>query len=181
MQLDAALTLWINLALDGVWSGFFAWFAAEALVVVSVAVLVALWLRKAPAKVHHGDRKAVVLAVAAVTGVLAIKTVLAALAFRERPFEVLEGVLTLASVHADPASFPSAHSGVAAAIAASLWLSGRRRLGAVLGVVALAVAWGRVAIGVHYVSDVAVGLLLGAAVAWLLHHEASDLKRYLPD
>ncbi len=181
MSLDASLTLWVNQALNGVWSGYAAWLAAEVLVALSVASLVFLWLRRAPAKVHHGDRKAVVLAVAAVAGVLAIKTVLAAFAFRERPFEALEGVLTLAGVKVDPASFPSAHSGVAAAIAVSLWLSGRKRLGSALAGIALAVAWGRVAIGVHYVSDVVAGLFLGAAIAWFLHHEGSELKRYLPD
>jgi membrane-associated phospholipid phosphatase len=71
---------------------------------------------------------------------------------------------------ASGASFPSGHAFGAAALwgSAAMLLSGPRwcRL-AVATVVPVVVAATRVLIGVHYVSDVVAGLLLGWAVAWV--------------
>jgi len=72
-------------------------------------------------------------------------------------------------VQADIYSFPSGHAARAAAIVCGLggpWTLWR----AALGLWALGVAWARVAKGAHYLSDVAMGLALGAlaggVVAW---------------
>lgn len=75
-------------------------------------------------------------------------------------------------VAASGLSFPSGHSSGAATLAGVLlvvlWpiVSGRRRpwLVAVLTLGALCVAWTRIALGVHYLSDTVGGLALGAAV-----------------
>lgn len=71
---------------------------------------------------------------------------------------------------ADVYSFPSGHAARAAAIACGLggaWMPWR----VALGLWAVGVAWARVAKGAHYLSDVTVGLALGAlaggATAWL--------------
>ncbi len=75
-------------------------------------------------------------------------------------------------VEASGLSFPSGHSSGAAALAGVLlvvlWpILGRRWrpwLTAALVLAALCVAWTRIALGLHYLSDVVGGLALGAAV-----------------
>jgi len=69
--------------------------------------------------------------------------------------------------NADPHSFPSGHAARAFLIAvvgsalAPAWLAG------LLWVWAPLVALARVAMGVHYVSDVVAGAILGVVIAWL--------------
>lgn len=75
-------------------------------------------------------------------------------------------------VAADGLSFPSGHSSGAATLAGVLlvvaWPLVTRRwrpwLAGVLVIGALCVAWTRIALGVHYLSDTVAGLALGAAV-----------------
>ncbi|WP_066272621.1 phosphatase PAP2 family protein [Hydrogenophaga palleronii] len=83
-----------------------------------------------------------------------------------RPFELGLGTQWLA--HSATASFPSYHAAVAGAWACALSMCapGRARLWlALAGPVALLIAWSRVFLGLHFVSDIAVGLLLGLACA----------------
>ncbi|MCX5342760.1 phosphatase PAP2 family protein [Streptomyces atratus] len=61
-------------------------------------------------------------------------------------------------------SFPSNHSAIAGAAAVALAIA-RPRLAWLTVPLALLMAFSRVFVGVHYPHDVAVGLLLGAAVA----------------
>ena len=64
------------------------------------------------------------------------------------------------------ASFPSSHAANAAAIA---WIFSRRwrRLTPAFWVAALTVAWSRIYLNRHYLSDVVAGLAIGMACAWL--------------
>lgn len=78
-------------------------------------------------------------------------------------------------VAASGLSFPSGHSSGAAALAGVLlvvsWVLVSRRwrpwLATGLVLCALVVAWTRIALGVHYLSDTVAGLALGAAVVLL--------------
>jgi undecaprenyl-diphosphatase len=82
---------------------------------------------------------------------------------RERPRPPGEFV----SFHYDIYSFPSGHSARLAALAMGtifFYPSG----GLVLWGFAMAVAAARVAVGVHYVSDIVVGLGVGTLTAWLV-------------
>ena len=69
--------------------------------------------------------------------------------------------------HAIDNAFPSDHAGLAAALAAAVFYY-NRTLGLLLGVIALLVAWGRVAAGLHTFTDVIVGLLIGIISASLV-------------
>jgi len=83
-----------------------------------------------------------------------------------RPFELGLGMQWLA--HAATAGFPSFHAAVAGAWATALALFAPRHARWWLfcpGGLALAIAWSRVFLGLHFVSDIAVGLVLGAACA----------------
>ncbi len=92
-----------------------------------------------------------------------------------RPRPTIEPLSHLSSL-----SFPSEHTTQAAAIylTIAIMLSqaltrGWREAAIVLGVlIAIAVAWSRVYLGVHYPTDVAAGLLLGWSWALLVFHWA---------
>jgi undecaprenyl-diphosphatase len=62
-------------------------------------------------------------------------------------------------------SFPSAHSATAFACAATLASGASRRLAALLFLLAAAIAYSRVYVGVHYPLDVVAGAALGLLVA----------------
>jgi membrane-associated phospholipid phosphatase len=62
-------------------------------------------------------------------------------------------------------SFPSGHAVRLAALAVSAAFF-YPPLGWLLGGIALGVAAARVAVGIHYVSDIMIGLSIGALVAW---------------
>ncbi len=80
--------------------------------------------------------------------------------FRPRPFVSLLQVHQLIAKSPLEKSFPSDHSTLAFAIAFSA-LTVRPAFGLLLVVLAAAVAWGRVFVGVHYPLDVAAGALAG--------------------
>jgi undecaprenyl-diphosphatase len=159
---------------------FAAFVAAELLPFVAGLLMLWLWYRPDTVARHHGNRKAVVLASMASIIALAIKTVTSATLMRERPF-IQDGSWPHLALSVDPGSFPSAHTMLMVTAAASVYLSGARRVGWVLAVFAMLVAWGRVATGVHFLGDVAAGAVLGLIIAWLLHRESSSIKRYLPN
>ena len=160
--------------------GLLAYFLAQELIIVPVIALIVIWRNPEPVSHNHGNQKAVVLALLTTVMAIAVKTVVASLIYRARPF-ISHPELFRFPIAVDPASFPSAHAMVAFAIAGSLWLSGIRKLGGWLLVVALFVAFGRVAVGVHYPTDVIGGAVIGLLTAWFLHRESSSIKRYLPN
>ena len=80
---------------------------------------------------------------------------------RERPRPPGEFVL----FQYDAYSFPSGHSARLAALAVStLYYS--TGIGWALVLLALGVGLARLAVGIHYISDIVVGLMVGAIVAW---------------
>ena len=86
---------------------------------------------------------------------------------RPRPFVSHPDVVHLFVQHATDPSFPSDHATAAFAIAVSILLR-NRRVGLLALAMAILVAVGRVAVGVHYPGDVIGGALLGSAAALLL-------------
>jgi undecaprenyl-diphosphatase len=145
--------------------------ASEALF---AATLVVIFLLASGVKYVAWRRAAVAAALSAGVA-LAIGKVISDLVDRARPFVVdSHGVHVFASHAADP-GFPSDHATGSFAIATAIFLRHRR-----FGLVALAAAAilsvGRVALGVHFPSDVLAGAVLGAGVALLLS-EVGPLRR----
>jgi undecaprenyl-diphosphatase len=91
---------------------------------------------------------------------LTIAMVLGALIQRTRPFLAAPEIECLIPPPANTYSFPSGHASVAFAIAAAL-VYGNPSLGFAAFFIASLVAFGRVAAGVHYPSDVLGGLIVG--------------------
>ncbi|MHB8490134.1 MAG: phosphatase PAP2 family protein [Candidatus Dormibacteria bacterium] len=126
-------------------------FAAVYLVFAAALIAIRVWL--------HRDGLRVCVA-AALGAILAVGLTAAIGAFwdRPRPF-VVEHFTPLIS-HAADASFPSDHLAALGAVTICVWLTSRR-LGIVTAIIAAVVALARVFVGVHYVSDVVAGFVLG--------------------
>jgi undecaprenyl-diphosphatase len=112
-------------------------------------------------------RRASVAALLSAGLALAVGKVISELVDRARPFVADPNGVHLFSNHAADPGFPSDHATGAFAVAMAIWLR-NRRLGTVALVAAAVLSVGRVAIGVHYPSDVVAGAALGCAAALLL-------------
>lgn len=137
--------------------------ASEALFIATLAIVFLL----AHGQRHLAWRRATVAAVLSAGLGLAVGKVISELVDRARPFVADAHGVHLFSAHAADPGFPSDHATAAFAIATALVL---RKRG--WGIFALAAATvlsvGRVALGVHYPSDVLAGAALGAAAALVL-------------
>ncbi|GAA4482198.1 phosphatase PAP2 family protein [Rhodococcus olei] len=122
-----------------------------------------------------GRRDTRTLAVGLAAGAGAVGSAVATLAVKsvvteERPCTALPGVHALSECPPlGDWSFPSNHSGIAAALATAVVLAalaaGRVWFGVAAVVVALVVGASRVVSGVHYPHDVAAGLVFGSCIA----------------
>jgi undecaprenyl-diphosphatase len=98
---------------------------------------------------------------------LAVAKVISELVDRARPFVVDPHGVHLFTGHAADPGFPSDHATGAFAVAMAIFLR-NRRVGSVALVAAAVIGVGRVAIGVHFPSDVLAGAVLGCAAALAL-------------
>jgi undecaprenyl-diphosphatase len=117
---------------------------------------------------RRATRRAAVAAGLSAGVALAIAQVVARLVDRPRPFVADPHAVHLFAQHAADPGFPSDHATAAFAIGVALLLR-RRTWGIVVLALAAVLAAGRVAMGVHYPSDVVAGALLGTLVAVGLH------------
>jgi undecaprenyl-diphosphatase len=133
---------------------------------------------------RRAGRRAAIAAGAAALLALGVAQVLSRLIDRQRPFAAHPHLVRLFAHHAADPGFPSDHATGAFAIAFAVWFHDRR-WGAVLVALAVVLSVGRVAIGVHYPSDVIAGAALGAAAALVvarspLHRPLNRLADRLP-
>jgi undecaprenyl-diphosphatase len=137
--------------------------ASEALFVV-VLVLVFLFANGERLRTW---RRAAMAAMLSAGVALVIAKIVSEIVDRARPFVVDPNGVHLFSGHAADPGFPSDHATGAFAVAMAIYL--RNRLwGSVALVAAAVLAVGRVAIGVHFPSDVLAGAVLGCGVALIL-------------
>lgn len=97
---------------------------------------------------------------------LTLSTGLAALVGRMRPYLAVAGVQALVPPNIQAGSFPSSHTAVAVGVAVALTFADAR-LGAVAIALAVLVAFGRVASGMHFPTDVLGGAVIGI-IAFIL-------------
>jgi membrane-associated phospholipid phosphatase len=152
--------LW-SLAPHAAWlTGPVIWLTAGCLIATPLLLLLA-WLRPA------GLRCILAVALGLVVLVLVAKQI-TAVSFVARPF-VAHHFKPLYP-HAPDTSFPSVTTGCFAVVAAAALLAWRR-LGWIFVAITCEVAAGCVYVGVHYITDVVAGALIGAAsggAAWLI-------------
>ncbi|WP_020579009.1 phosphatase PAP2 family protein [Actinopolymorpha alba] len=145
------------------WLRDLAGWGTDAGLVLFAGLFVLVWWRS-----RRGEARGVVLALIAppVTVAAYLLSETAKMFFHEqRPCRAIVGVTTIARCPAlGDWSFPSNHATIVAASATSLVIAWRR-IAAVVAPLAVLMAASRVFVGVHYPHDVAVGFLLGTAVA----------------
>jgi undecaprenyl-diphosphatase len=127
-----------------------------------------LWLVVAGILFVYPRRRASAWRIVLVIGVsfLIVDAVLKELIWRARPFEIAPSVHVLVT-RPVTSSFPSGHaaSAFAGAVAASRALPEARWLWWAL---AVAIAYSRLYVGVHFPSDVLAGAVIGTACAWFV-------------
>jgi undecaprenyl-diphosphatase len=137
--------------------------ASEALFVATLAVV---FLAARGSRLADW-RRAAVAAVLGAGLALAVGKVISELVDRARPFVADPHGVHLFSGHAADPGFPSDHATAAFAIAVAILLR-KRNWGYVALVAAAVLSVGRVALGVHYPSDVLAGAAVGSAAALVL-------------
>jgi undecaprenyl-diphosphatase len=136
--------------------------ASEALFVATLAIV--FLAARGP---RSSWRRAAVAAVLSAGLALAVGKLISELVDRARPFVADAHGVHLFSAHAADPGFPSDHATAAFAIAAAIVLR-KRGWGIFALLAATILSIGRVALGVHYPSDVLAGAALGAAAALAL-------------
>lgn len=137
--------------------------ASEALFVATLAIV----FLAARGAAHAAWRRASVAAVLSAGLGLAVGKVISELVDRARPFVADPHGVHLFAGHAADPGFPSDHATAAFAIAVAILLR-KRAWGIAALVAATILSVGRVALGVHYPSDVIAGAALGSAAALVL-------------
>jgi len=137
--------------------------ASEALFVATLALV---FLAARGSRFADWRRAAVAAVLSAGLG-LAVAKVISELVDRARPFVADPGGVHLFSGHAADPGFPSDHATAAFAIAVAILLR-KRSWGYVALIAATVLSIGRVALGVHYPSDVLAGAAVGSAAALAL-------------
>jgi undecaprenyl-diphosphatase len=128
----------------------------------AATLLLVFLLARAPA--HSAWRRATVAAALSAGVALAIGKLISELVDRARPFVADPHGVHLFSAHAADPGFPSDHATAAFAIAVAIVLR-KRGWGLAALVAAAVLSIGRVALGVHFPSDVLAGAALGSLVA----------------
>jgi len=156
------------------WARGLAVFASRYLVFVFVLICAALGYGK---KRLHWRRTAYDAAWTALLAMV-LANFIGLLVGRDRPYlastEILQLIPPPLSIH----SFPSGHTAVSFAAAAAITL-GAPEIGIVAIVLAIGVGIGRVAVGVHYPSDIIAGALLGIACAYFIRYLRPVMTRWL--
>lgn len=134
-------------------------FLARWLIFVFIFLFIFLWQSKQSVKRH-----AVLEGVWAVGLTLLITALIAFFVQRARPFLADFEIGTITRLIPIPynTSFPSGHTGTAVAMALAIF-SVHKRLGILALFMALLVAVGRIAVGVHYPTDILGGFLVGSS------------------
>ena len=134
---------------------------AQSAILGGPALLLFIWIVG-----KTNERRAAVSAGLSCALALAVAGAISSLYFHPRPFT--DGLAPDRFAHAADSSFPSDHATLLFALAFSLLLArppATPRAGLVAMALALAVAWSRVFLGVHYPLDVAGAALIGLVAA----------------
>lgn len=121
--------------------------------------------------IHKTRRVGATAALSLILNTLIVNVTIKPMVGRIRPYEVLEGLTILVERQSD-FSFPSGHSAAGFAVAMVMFLLLPKRYGVPAVLLALWISLSRLYVGVHYPTDVLMGIAIGSACAllscWLL-------------
>jgi undecaprenyl-diphosphatase len=138
--------------------------------ILFLAMLVLAFLFAGGQRRAETRRTAVAAGLSAGLGLAAAK-VISTIVDRPRPFVTHPDAVHLFTRHAADPGFPSDHATAAFAIGVAIFLR-NRAWGTVVLVAAAVLSVGRVAMGVHYPTDVIGGAVLGTLAAFVLYAPA---------
>ena len=144
---------------------------------VSILLPVSLFTVSRINKRYYDENSAILVALSELTSTTitySIKNIVK----RERPFRTLNNVYhNWKKPETDRFSFPSGHTTTSFALATSLTLRypDKPILISCLYLYASAVSFGRIYLGVHYPSDILVGMIVGSGSAFLIHALRKDI------
>ncbi|MEX6507164.1 phosphatase PAP2 family protein [Jiella sp. M17.18] len=148
---------------------------ASWVIFVVPATLVWLWIRG-----EGSARQAAVTAALSAGVALSVSGMLSFLFYVPRPFAL--GLAPNVTGHVLDSSFPSDHVAVMSAVAAALLIGERRWSGSAVALAALAVGAARVALGIHFPTDILAAALLGVAAASIFRlHRLNDFATFCRD
>ncbi|MBE3556866.1 MAG: phosphatase PAP2 family protein [Firmicutes bacterium] len=150
-------------------------FLASYLPEVSTLLLVIAWFAYRREDLH--SRTGIVCAAVAALSGIVVAAVIGHFWYRPRPFVVLGGMDHPLLAHVADASFPSDHATVVAALAAA-FAGTHRRLRYVLIALAMLCGAARVAVGVHWPTDILGGFALGTMIGWTTWSLRRHLERF---
>lgn len=137
-------------------------FATNYAVPVFAVVLLAMWFAG-----NEFMKKTVVYStISGIIGIL-VNYLIAKIYFEARPFVTYDDINVLVE-HASDASFPSDHTTGAIALAFAIALR-NKKIGCIMMVFALLTGFSRIYVGNHYPGDVAAGIIIGIAVAFIVN------------
>ncbi|WP_025119324.1 MULTISPECIES: undecaprenyl-diphosphate phosphatase [unclassified Serratia (in: enterobacteria)] len=175
-QLNYLLFAWINATpASPEWLIDLATFIARDLIAIIPLLIVGLWLWGAHSQLT-AQREVVAKTTIALLFAMSAAAAIGALLPHERPFVAGIGYTFLA--HAPDSSFPSDHGTAIFTFALAFLCWHRAWSGVLLMAVAVAIAWSRVFLGVHWPLDMVGGFLLGcvgclfAQLVWNLFGDA---------
>jgi undecaprenyl-diphosphatase len=156
MSFEGPLIHSLQTLLDSKLGVFFSVFCARWLIFVEVAWILVLGLAERRTKLRKAAKEAGLAMLVALYAALTLGQLIG----RLRPFIADTGVRLLVPQPMSVHSLPSAHASAAFALAFAIaWTNPRAAI--VPFIFAFGVAFGRVAVGVHYPTDVLAGLVVG--------------------
>lgn len=166
---DSTVFFWINGLADHVpiIDSFMRLMASDYFIPLSLALVqFAIWFIGASPEQRERNQKGIMVTFTAVAFACLVVKVIDIFYDRLRPFELYATgeVKLLFYTPTDP-SFPANMVGVAFAFAIGTWLY-NRKLGKILLIPAVLVAFARVYVGVHFPLDVIAGAVIGIAVTF---------------
>ncbi len=161
-MLDGGILLWIQAHLRGSVQdaalSFYTTLGNAGLLFIVLGVLLLCFKRT--------RRPGVAVLFALLIGFLCTNLILKNLVARPRPWLALNGLIPLVAEH-DPNSFPSGHTTAAFAFAGALWRTAPKQWMKWVALwMAVLMGYSRLHVGVHYPSDILVGVVVGVFAGW---------------